>query len=1094
MRNTILILFFCIALLIVPASAENLTIDKNVKEKIFHTSDYTNDAQCIQAALNAADNEDTIVLKRGDYELDSMIRSSKKSVNIIGDGEVNFKIKNSYIGFLFEGAKVGTTTLKSNVGEAANQIIINDASKAKPGYLLRIWKDIPWCPKDYPGQTTGELYEIKSVNGNTITLTESTLRSYNISEGGQVEIIQPITVNIKNINIIGVNESGEYAGLVLFYCKNSTVTNCKFEDNGETSLRLKTCYEVNVEKNRVSDSIRPGNGYGISVIDGSAHVTINNNYVKNCRHAIMGGTADQKTLVRDVVITNNELIGANIASSNVIDAHPMVIDYTVKNNKIYPKPSWAAFADGTLVSIFSNNEVFGGYGAYTSRGNLSGGTHIIQNNKINEGFLVGWLTCSTGTGTEDTLIITNNTQTGSTYGVCLTSKQYKNIIIKDNKFSNLTGHGIKTEFSIDGVSEEITGNSFENVKGNSIYTDGHNYTNDKIKITGNSLSNSGPVLIKNLKDQPTTSEPRTITIDRNRGANTETAFHTPNFGNDAACIQAALNAAKSEDTVLISPGVYTLNKQVTQNNKDLNLVGIGNPTLKITGTDSVYGLYFQGSKITTQKLTSSSLMGSQKITIADASKIKPGYLIRIHNGVKWCPLVYPEQTEGESYLVKSVSGNTITLTEPLVRGYKPTDSEIFAYDPVTIHFEGINITDSRPTGNRLGLTVMYSLNSMVKNCVFDSAGLSNINFYTAYNTTVQDNRIYNAVKPGSGYGVAIWSGSSYAKIFNNYIENCRHTVSSNEADYFTLNRELYVFNNTLVGGSLAGAEVVDAHACTLDYHVYNNTIYPQPGHFALTDASYDLEFYNNTVYGGGQQGGLAVGRGNIKNNTKIIRDNVLVNGSYLYASGGYGTGGTLIIENNSQKNGYAAMGILSDYNNSFENLYIKNNTFSGLSAYGIRYQLHTNMDELIIEDNVFENMPNTAYYGIYLNGNGKALNDGNINGNSFKNVRCKLYSIVSLPDIKIDQGPEPQPQPQPLKPDFSASPKTGKIPLKVQFKDESTGSPDRVKWYFGDGTSSTERNPIHTYTEKNSFPVSLLVVKGDQQLIIHKYNYIKTEK
>ena len=45
---------------------------------------------------------------------------------------------------------------------------------------------------------------------------------------------------------------------------------------------------------------------------------------------------------------------------------------------------------------------------------------------------------------------------------------------------------------------------------------------------------------------------------------------------------------------------------------------------------------------------------------------------------------------------------------------------------------------------------------------------------------------------------------------------------------------------------------------------------------------------------------------------------------------------------------------------------------------------------------------------------------------------------------------------------FSASPTSGNAPMNVVFTDSSTGSPTAWSWSFGDGTSSTEKNPKHT--------------------------------
>ena len=58
---------------------------------------------------------------------------------------------------------------------------------------------------------------------------------------------------------------------------------------------------------------------------------------------------------------------------------------------------------------------------------------------------------------------------------------------------------------------------------------------------------------------------------------------------------------------------------------------------------------------------------------------------------------------------------------------------------------------------------------------------------------------------------------------------------------------------------------------------------------------------------------------------------------------------------------------------------------------------------------------------------------------------------------------------------FRATPRTGAEPLAVQFTDTSTGSPRTWRWTFGDGTSSTERNPRHVYREAGSYTIGLRV-------------------
>jgi PKD repeat protein len=58
---------------------------------------------------------------------------------------------------------------------------------------------------------------------------------------------------------------------------------------------------------------------------------------------------------------------------------------------------------------------------------------------------------------------------------------------------------------------------------------------------------------------------------------------------------------------------------------------------------------------------------------------------------------------------------------------------------------------------------------------------------------------------------------------------------------------------------------------------------------------------------------------------------------------------------------------------------------------------------------------------------------------------------------------------------FTQNVTTGDEPLAVQFTDESTHSPDRWLWAFGDGQTSTEQHPVHTYVDGGSYQVSLTV-------------------
>ena len=58
---------------------------------------------------------------------------------------------------------------------------------------------------------------------------------------------------------------------------------------------------------------------------------------------------------------------------------------------------------------------------------------------------------------------------------------------------------------------------------------------------------------------------------------------------------------------------------------------------------------------------------------------------------------------------------------------------------------------------------------------------------------------------------------------------------------------------------------------------------------------------------------------------------------------------------------------------------------------------------------------------------------------------------------------------------FSGTPTSGYAPLIVNFSDQSTNNPTSWNWDFGDGTESTEQNPIKTYDLPGTYTVSLTV-------------------
>jgi len=77
---------------------------------------------------------------------------------------------------------------------------------------------------------------------------------------------------------------------------------------------------------------------------------------------------------------------------------------------------------------------------------------------------------------------------------------------------------------------------------------------------------------------------------------------------------------------------------------------------------------------------------------------------------------------------------------------------------------------------------------------------------------------------------------------------------------------------------------------------------------------------------------------------------------------------------------------------------------------------------------------------------------------------------------------------------FEATPRQGSAPLDVTFTNSSepAGSITGYLWDFGDGDTSTETDPVHTYSTNDVFTVTLTAIAGTQQASLTKTHYINT--
>ena len=73
---------------------------------------------------------------------------------------------------------------------------------------------------------------------------------------------------------------------------------------------------------------------------------------------------------------------------------------------------------------------------------------------------------------------------------------------------------------------------------------------------------------------------------------------------------------------------------------------------------------------------------------------------------------------------------------------------------------------------------------------------------------------------------------------------------------------------------------------------------------------------------------------------------------------------------------------------------------------------------------------------------------------------------------------------------FSADVTAGPAPLTVRFTDESTGDPKSWSWMFGDGGTSDQQHPTHTYTTPGTYTVNLTVSTATDSATLSRPDYI----
>ena len=116
--------------------------------------------------------------------------------------------------------------------------------------------------------------------------------------------------------------------------------------------------------------------------------------------------------------------------------------------------------------------------------------------------------------------------------------------------------------------------------------------------------------------------------------------------------------------------------------------------------------------------------------------------------------------------------------------------------------------------------------------------------------------------------------------------------------------------------------------------------------------------------------------------------------------------------------------------------------------------------------------------------------DWNTNGESIGNHTLKATAFDNKGEQKSDEVTVELVSGDTPIASFTASTTSGSAPLTVNFTDQSSNGPTSWLWNFGDGGTSTQQNPEHTYDNAGFYTVNLTVTNSYGSDTETKTNYI----
>lgn len=299
---------------------------------------------------------------------------------------------------------------------------------------------------------------------------------------------------------------------------------------------------------------------------------------------------------------------------------------------------------------------------------------------------------------------------------------------------------------------------------------------------------------------------------------------------------------------------YIINDRLTAT--DFDIINGNGSTIKYsnTPTSGLTILTIGKSKGTISNLSILVTEGDSTVTIPGISAIiSPGDLLSLRSSTLRVPATESNYLFGQRCIVRSISGDTITLFEPIYETFTITSCNIHSgknhYEINNLNLDMTSVASTTVLVEGISITGvgMKVSNCNINGSNFCSAGL----VLQGYNANIQNNIISgflnaNGVSSGGRTGYGIYIDCNNTLIQNNTLSSNKHQVTC-ASRQFVMKGLVVVGNNASSYGISTSEAVFDLHANVLGVPLFGyNTIHASKSSFGIRNGG--AKIIGNSIY------------------------------------------------------------------------------------------------------------------------------------------------------------------------------------------------------------------------------------------------------